>query len=306
MTENAILQGVLPPLTTPFDAQGAVDEEALEANVEGYNACGLSGYVIFGSNGEAALLDAEERRRILRRVRRSAKPGMGLVAGIHQQSTLGARRALEQAAQDGADMALVITPYFYKGSMGQPVLEQFFLDVAEDSPLPIVLYNIPQNTGVTLAPETVGRLSRHRHIVGCKDSSGNLGALASMVRQSDDDFRVLVGNAAIFYPALALGADGAILAVACVAPKPSVALYRAFKEGDHDGARRWQDRLAPLGTLVTATYGIAGLKACLDAAGWRGGSPRPPLQALPADDLPRLQQTMTDSGFFAALESFHG
>lgn len=295
------LQGVMPPLTTPFTASGEVDDDALIGNIERYNPCGLSGYVVFGSNGEAVHLTADERRRILRLVGRTRATGMGLVAGINEQSTESARRAIDQAAEEGADVALVITPYFYKGSMEQAVLRQFFIDLADDSPLPLLIYNIPQNTGVTLVSETLAELSQHQRIIGCKDSSGNLAALASGVRACEEGFRLLVGNAAVFYPALAMGACGAILAVACAAPQPAVALYNALRRGDHDEARSLQDRLAPLGTLVTADLGIAGLKACLDLAGWSGGLPRRPLLPLSAESLHRLRQAMVVSGFYDGL-----
>lgn len=295
------LDGVLPPLTTPFTADGGIDEAALVANIEHYNSTGLSGYVVFGSNGEAVHLSPEERRRVLQVVKRSAAPSMGIVAGVNEQSTRATRLALEEVARGGADVALVITPYFYKGCMDQRLLRTFFLDVAEAAPLPIVLYNVPKNTGVNLAPETVAELSQHPRIVGCKDSSGNVGALASAVRQCAAEFRLLVGNAAVFYPALCMGACGAILAVACAAPEAAVALYAAHRDGDHPAARAWQDRLAPLGTLVTATHGIAGLKACLDLAGLEGGAPRRPLLPLGPQERRQLRQAMVVSGLYTHL-----
>lgn len=296
----------MPPLTTPFRDGETLDEAALVANIERYNraghdALGLSGFVVFGSNGEAVHLDGGERRRVLARVKEAAAPGKGIVAGINEQSTLAARRALEEAARGGADVALVITPYFYKGSMDQGTLKAFFLALADDTPLPILLYNVPKNTGVHLAPETVAELSRHPAIVGCKDSSGDLGALASTVRQSTPGFRSLVGNAAIFYPALCMGARGAILAVACAAPDAAVALFAAHRRGDHDAARREQDLLAPLGTMVTTTLGIAGLKACLDLAGFAGGAPRHPLLPLSETQSQHLRRGMEASGLFRDL-----
>lgn len=297
------LDGVLPPLTTPFTRQGEVDEDALVANIERYNHTGLRGYVVFGSNGEAVHLSAAERRAILPLVRQTAGEGHLVVAGINALSTDAALQALDEAAQAEADLALVITPYFYKGSMGQEVLYRFFMDLADGSPLPILAYNVPQNTGVVLAPETLARLASHDRIIGCKDSSGNLGALASTVRQCPDDFQVLVGNAGIFYSALTMGAVGAILAVACVAPEPAVDIFKAVSQGDHHRAQALQHRLAPLGTMVTAGLGIAGLKAGLDLAGWAGGWPRRPLWPLDAADRQALRQAMEDCRFYEALES---
>jgi len=290
--------GILPPITTPFDDRGDVDLDALARNIERYNAVDLGGFVAFGSNGEAAHLSAEEQHAVLATVRRHAAPGRLLVAGINQLSTRAASDAIARAADVGADAALVLTPYFYKGAMTQDVLRTFFLDLAETSPLPILLYNVPQNTGVVLASRTIGELSTHPRIIGVKDSAGNLGALCETLRLVDEGFTVLVGNAGILYPALMMGAHGAVLAVACLAPEICVAIQRAAERGSHKRARELQQRLSPLGHLVTADLGVAGLKASLDLAGWAGRLPRRPLLGIGEADRRRLQEAMRQSGFF--------
>lgn len=294
--------GILPPITTPFNDRGDVDLDALAHNIERYNAVSLTGFVAFGSNGEAAHLNAEEQHAVLTTVHRHASPGRLLVAGINQQSTRAAIAAIVRTADAGADAALVLTPYFYKGSMTQDVLRAFFLDVAEASPLPFVLYNIPQNTGVTLSSQTISELAAHPRIIGLKDSAGNLGALGETLRLVGEDFTVLVGNAGIFYPALMMGAHGAVLAVACLAPEVCVDILHATGNGEHERARELQQRLAPLGHLVTAGLGVAGLKASLDLAGWAGGQPRRPLLGISEGERLGLREAMRKSGFFPRLE----
>lgn len=295
------LTGILPPITTPFDAEGDLDTGALAANVERYNETGLAGYLAFGSNGEAVHLSADECHRVLETLSRTAATGRAVVAGVNEQSTAAAIEATRRAADAGAGAALVITPYFYKSAMTQDVLRHFFEEVADASPLPVLAYNVPQNTGVTLAPCTLGKLARHQNLIGVKDSSGNQGALSDTVRRTPDDFTVLVGNAGILYPALMMGAAGGILAVACVAPEACVELYRAATGGDHDRARELQHRLAPLAGLVTAELGVPGLKAAAGLAGLAGGPPRAPLRPIDRKQRQRLAAVMRDSGFFESV-----
>ena len=300
-TQPLDLAGVLPPLTTPFDEQGDLDLDALAFNVERYNETGLAGYLAFGSNGEAVHTSSEERDRVLETVRRSAAPGHAVVAGINELSTREAIAATRRAADAGADAALVITPYFYKSAMSQDLLRGFFLEVATSSPLPVLIYNVPQNTGVVFQPQTIASLAEHANIVGVKDSSGNLSALADTVRLAPDDFIVLVGNAGIFFPALTMGATGGILALSCVAPAACVEMQSAAEAGNHDRAVELQRLLAPLAQMVTVELGISGLKAALDLAGFRGGSPRSPLRPASDADRQRLAAEMKRTGLFPVL-----
>lgn len=297
------LDGVLPPLTTPFDAAGNLDLARLADNVARYNQTGLRGYVALGSNGEAVHLTPAERQQVIAAIKRAATPEHTIVAGVNEFSTRAALEATRAAADAGADAALVVTPYFYKGAMSGAVLARFFNEVADAAPLPILLYNVPQNTGVVIDPADIAALAAHPQIIGVKDSSGNMGALAETLRRAPADFAVLVGNGGILYPALTMGARGAVLAVACAAPRAAVELYEAWEAGNHARARELQNRLSPISHIVTAGLGVKALKAALDQLGFYGGAPRPPLmQANPAE-----QQTITSvlrqSGLFAELAS---
>ncbi len=272
-----MFEGVFPPIPTPFGEGGQVDLGALRANVARWNETGLVGYVVLGSNGEAPLLSDDESVALIRAVREAMAPGMTLIAGTGRESTRATLSACQAAADAGADAALVITPWYYKRSMTGDALRHHYEVVADASPIPVLLYNMPANTGVNLPVSTVAELAEHPNVVGIKDSAGDIGQLSALVRSTPDDFVVMCGNAGAFLPGLLLGATGGILALANVAPRQTVALYQAVRAGQLDEARRLHDRLMPVGTAVTRTYGIGGLKAALDMLGYVGGRPRPPL-----------------------------
>lgn len=278
------LRGVIPPLVTPFREDGALDEEAFEANLERYAAFDLAGYLVLGSNGEAQSLDADEKLRLVRAVRRRCG-GRTVLAGTGLESTRATLELTRHAADAGADAALVLTPHYFRPQMTQDVLRRHFEAVAEASPIPVLLYTVPQFTGVPCPPGLPAALSSHPRVRGIKDSSGDVALLGRIVASVPDSFSVLCGSAPVFYPSLCAGAAGGVLAVACCAPRPAAALYRAFERGDHRAARRIQEALTPLATAVTSTHGVPGLKAAMEVAGFRGGFPRPPL--IPFDPAGR-------------------
>lgn len=296
------LNGILPPLTTPFDGAGNIDYEALRSNIERYNAGGLAGYVALGSNGEAIHLTQDERVRVIETIKYAAAPAHTVIAGVNEFSTHAAIKAARSAADAGADAALVITPYFYKSQMTQVALAQFFTEVADASPVPVLVYNVPQNTSVVVEPATIAGLARHENIIGVKDSAGNMGAICETIRLAPAEFKVMTGNGGILYPSLIMGATGAILAVACAAPRACVNLYEAARGGDHARASELQNRIAPLSHIVTAGLGVAGLKAAMEMAGFAGGRAREPLAPLIDSDRARVKAVMRDTGLFPDFE----
>jgi len=195
----------------------------------------------------------------------------------------------------------VVTRYFYKNVMSQAVLANHFLAVADASPIPVLLYNVPANTGVVIESDTIASLSKHENIIGVKDSAGNMAAISSTVAATPSGFSVLCGNAAIFYPALLMGASGAVLAVACIAPSACVEIFEAAKSGSHDRARDLQLKIAPVSQIVTAGLGVPGLKAALSLAGFNGGYPRAPLLPVGENEALRIKHAMTESGLFQSL-----
>lgn len=283
------LSGVLLPFTTPFDADESVDLKALRANLSRWNASGVAGFVALGSTGERFHLDAGERAAVVETARECVPREMSFVVGVGEQGTRGTIEECKLAARQGADAVLVLTPHFYKGAMTQAALASHFETVADSSHVPVILYNIPQNTGVALAPETVARLSEHTNVAGIKDSSGDVANFVEMIRlvgARSEEFALLTGHAGVFHASLASGAVGGILAAGCVLPRLCVEIYEAARAGDYKRAQELQRRLAPVARAVTVRFGIGGLKYALDLLGYAGGPVRAPL-AAPAEDARR-------------------
>jgi len=274
--------GIYPPAVTPFK-DGEIDAAGLAHNVRRWMATGLRGVLVLGSNGEAAFLDDDEAERVVAVAREHMPGGRVLLAGTGRQSTRATIAATRRAARAGADAVLVLTPFYFKGQMTQDALAAHYRAVADASPVPVMLYNFTNVTGVNLAPDTVARLAEHPNIAGQKDSNGDVGQVAAIVARVPPAFPLLVGSAATVYPSMMVGAAGAIVAVANVVPEVCVALYDLVRAGRHDDARALQRRLTPLAQAVTSGHGVAGLKAVMDEAGFAGGEPRMPLRPVPAD-----------------------
>ncbi len=274
------LQGVLPPIVTPFKNE-EVDLEALRDNINRWNSTGLSGYLVVGSNGEAVYLNEAEWEKTLVTAKEAAGEDKFIMAGCGRESTINTVAACKRAAELGADCALVITPSYFKGQMTPPRLAAHFERVAGESPIPILAYNFPQATGLNMGPELVAGLSQHANVAGIKDSSGNIAQLSEIVRLASDEFSVFVGNAEVFYPALCVGAVGAILAVANVLPEMCVELQAAYDAGGHAKAKKLQWDLAWPAALVTRVHGVGGLKTAMALAGYSAGTVRMPL-SMPA------------------------
>jgi len=271
------LIGVLPPIATPFkDGDLALDK--LRKNFQMWNKTSLSGYLVLGSNGEAVYLNEKEKVKVIEVSREAIPKSKIMLVGTGMESTQETIRFTNQAAKMGADCALVVTPYYFKGSMKPQILYEHFISVAESSKIGILLYNVPQFTGINMEPDLVAKLSEHPNIIGIKDSSGNIDQLSEIVHLSQKGFAVFVGSAPVFFPALCVGAVGGILAVAQVAPQECVQIQNLFNKGKMDEARALQNRLTPLAKAVTTKHGIGGLKIALDMAGYFGGNPRPPLK----------------------------
>jgi len=271
------LSGVMPPITTPFQ-NGRLALDQLKKNFQKWNKTGLSGYLVLGSNGEAVYLNEREKMKVIEVSRGSIPKSKIMMVGTGMESTQETIRFTHQAAKVGADCALVVTPSYFKGSMKPQILYDHFVSVAESSKIGILIYNVPQYTGINLEPEWVAKLSSHPNILGIKDSSGNIQQLSEIISLSQKGFAVFVGSAPVFFPALCIGAVGGILAVANVVPQECVRIKNLFDEKRFDDARTLQNRLTPLAKAVTTKYGIGGLKIAMDLVGYFGGNPRLPLK----------------------------
>jgi 4-hydroxy-2-oxoglutarate aldolase len=271
------LSGVMPPITTPFQ-DGKLVLDKLKNNFHKWNETGLSGYLVLGSNGEAVYLNEKEKIKVVEISRESIHTSKIMLVGTGMESTQETIQFTNQVAKMGADYALVVTPSYFKGSMKPQILYDHFIAVAESSRIGILIYNVPQFTGINLDPEVVAKLSEHPNIIGIKDSSGNIGQLSEIIHLSQKGFAVFVGSAPVFFPALCIGAVGGILAVANVVPQECVQIQNLFNKGKMGEARALQSRLTPLAKAVTTKYGIGGLKMAMDLVGYFGGNPRLPLK----------------------------
>ena len=269
--------GVYTPLATPFAADGSLDARGLAANVDRYLRTPLTGLVVLGSNGEAPQLDDAEADRAIAVVRAAMPKGRPLLAGTGRESTSATVAATRRAADLGVDAVLVRTPSFYKGQMTTAAFVRHYTQVADRSPVPVLLYNVTIYTGVNLLPDAIAALSAHPNIVGIKETNSDMVQFGEYLARAQAGFTVLAGSGATYYSALALGAHGAILAVAGVAPDLCVDLFTAVSAGRFAEASVLQRKLAPLARLVGAAHGVPGLKAALDLLGFAGGVPRPPL-----------------------------
>ncbi len=278
---NKPLAGIYVALTTR-NADGRATTEKIAQNVRKLNPIPLSGYLVLGSTGEAVLLDDDESLKLVEAVVKAAAPAKHVLVGTARESTRGTIEFTNRVASFGPAAALVRPPAYYKSRMTKEALRGHYLALAEEARIPVLLYNIPQNTGLSLDTGLVVELSRHPNIIGLKESSGSLAFLGEVLPRVPPDFLYFLGSGHVIHPGLEMGADGAILAVANAAPELCASIYALFRKGKRDQARKLQLDLIPLNKAVMEVHGIAGLKWAQDLRGYCGGPPRPPL--LPLED----------------------
>jgi 4-hydroxy-2-oxoglutarate aldolase len=287
------LGGILGPLTTPFDPEtGDLAPVSFRSGLGAHLAAGLDGVVTAGSTGEAALLEEDERRSLVEWARAVVPDDKWLLAGVGAESTrLTIRRARDAAAR-GADAVLVVSPHYYGAMMTDHALREHFNRVADASPIPVVLYNIPKYAHLTLAPPLVAELAGHGNVIGIKDSSGDLVLLRAYLQSQSPAFSVLTGSGTGVYAALEMGATGGILAVSLFAAALTLEVRDAFEAGDRDRAMGAQERLVPLARTIVAGMGVAGVKAAIDAIGLPGGPVRAPLLALRQEQREEIRELL--------------
>jgi 4-hydroxy-2-oxoglutarate aldolase len=276
--------GVFAALTTPLDG-GRIDTARLADNVRRYDAFDLAGYLVAGTTGEATALDEGETEALVRAVRAAAAPGRRVIAGASRESTALAIDAARRLAGAGAEAVLVRPPSFLRGNMTPAAYLRFFQELADASPVPVLLYQIPQLTGLAFDGGMVLELAAHPNIAGVKDSSGLLTLVGEVMPRVRTDFSFLMGTGAVLLPGLLLGATGAVLAVADAAPAQCAAIYNLHRQGRLEEALGMQRGLMAIERVTVDRWGVAGLKHALDLLGWAGGEPRPPLP--PLDDAAR-------------------
>jgi 4-hydroxy-2-oxoglutarate aldolase len=272
------LQGIYPPIATPFDHEGNIWKIKVQHNVEKWNRTGLSGYVVCGSTGESVMLTTEEKIQLWRWVAEYAAPEKALIAGTGVEGVRETIALTNCAASIGYKAAMVRTPHYYKNLLNNAAAQMlYFRSVADQAKIPLIIYNWPQATGLDIPPDAVAELSQHPNIIAIKESSGNLEKVLQMIREVKKGFQVLVGSAPTLASSLAAGATGAILAFANAAPYATISIWEAHRTREPEAAMDWQNRIGKAAALVTTKYGVPGLKHAMDLASYYGGPPRLPL-----------------------------
>ena len=296
-TARVDLQGIFPPIPTPFDACGEVDLGALGAHLDFLGAYDLRGYVVMGSNGEAVHLSFRERVQLLESARAAIPEDRLLIAGTGCHSTRQTVDLSTHAADTGADAVLVLPPHYYKSRMTIDALVRHFHTVADACECPVILYNMPACTGMDMNADTILAIADHPRVIGLKDSGGDVAKLGMLHHKLGAKFQILAGSASFLLPALCIGAVGGVLALANIAPDQCRAIHELSLSGDITTARAIQVRLIEANAAVTKNWGVAGLKAAMKLLGLRGGHVRSPLSELDhPDDIQLLRSILLEAG----------
>jgi len=294
--KNIILKGIFPPIPTPFDNEGNININALNENFRYWNRFNLRGYLVLGSNGEATLLSLKEKLNLFEEARKNIPDDRVMIAGTGCQSTQETAALCKEAAKTGADCVLVLNPYYYKGRMTQDALTNHYYKVADNSPVPVLIYNMPANTGIDMDAGTICRIAEHPNIYGLKDSGGNIVKMGEIKRNAGEKFQILAGSASFLLPALSVGATGGILALANISPEKCISVYENFIKGDIIKAREEQLSIISTNTAVTKMWGVPALKAAMDYLGLYGGPVREPLLPLTENEKEKLFIILRECG----------
>jgi len=290
------IEGIFPPLTTPFE-NGEVALTKFGDNIKKLNPTNLNGYVILGSNGESCFLTRDEKLSLIKEAKKQSSENKIIIAGTGSDSIKDTISLTNDAAKEGADVALILTPSFFKGRMDHEALVEYFTKVADSVNIPVIIYNVPKFTNVSIEARTVKELSKHENITGIKSSSTDIAFFGEILNLVNDSFNVLAGTASILYAGLCLGASGGILAAANILPNECVDVYNYYKAGKLKEALESQNKLLAVNKAITATFGVAGLKKAMDWLGYFGGLPRSPLQKLRESDEKKLRQILIEENF---------
>ena len=276
---SSIMRGIFAALTTPF-VNNQISLEYFIANLEKYEAFTLNGYVIAGSTGESVYLSDDECETLIRTAKKTVSSKKTIIAGTARESTQKTLNFTNRIADTGANAALILTPHYYKSLMNSDALKAHYLHIADNARIPIIIYSIPRNTGISPSSQLIQELSRHQNIIGMKDSSGNLAYCEEICAQTGSEFTFFLGAGSIIIPGLIMGAQGGILTLAAVMPELCTRMYQLFLENKWEEAKKLQLDLIPLNKTVTSLFGVPAAKYVLDIRGYHGGTCRWPLQPL--------------------------
>jgi 4-hydroxy-2-oxoglutarate aldolase len=288
------MSGVFVPISTPFAEDEEVDYDALRFNLALYAESGVLGYLALGSNGENRSLSEDEKLRVLETIVTHKGRGQVVMAGATYDAQRDTERFLAQAASLGADFGLVLSPGYFRSQMTDAVLYRYFSTLADAAPLPVLIYNAPGFCGVTLPPSLAGRLAAHPNIVGMKDSAS--GGIENFLQFESESFHVLAGSANFLFPAMMGGAVGGTVSLANTFPRFALELFRYGQARDELRGIPFQDRVVRINKTIAGTFGVSGVKAAMNLAGFKGGVPRRPLLPLSPAQVEQMKRTLTEEG----------
>jgi 4-hydroxy-2-oxoglutarate aldolase len=287
------LSGVLTPMVTPFK-DDRIWVQGLIANVEKMNETALAGYFVLGTNGEYKSLSVAERAEVLRTVVKYRARDKVVMAGTGFESTRETIDMTLRAADEGADMASLLMPHFFAKKMTPEVLAGYITEVADASPIPVLLYNNPSvASGVTIRAELIHLVKDHPNVIGIKDSSPD--TYLQNIEAAQGKMFVLAGSASYFLELLKAGGTGGVLSLANLFPEVCAKLYRLFREGKGEEAEELNRSLVALNKDVSGAFGVAGVKAAMDLTGFSGGVPRKPLLPLTGEQIETLKASLGKS-----------
>lgn len=285
------LNGIIPPIATPFDHRGDLYKIKVQHNIEKWNRTGLLGYCVCGSTGESVFLTTEEKIQLWEWVAQYADSSKLLVAGTGVESVRETIALTNKAAEMGYKAAMVRTPHYYKSLVNRNEAQLlYFRAVADHAKIPLIIYNWPQATGVDISAEAVACLSEHPNIIALKESSGSMEKIIQVLKTAKSGFQVLTGSAPTLAPCLAVGCVGGLLAFSNAAPYAAISIWEAHRSREFAAAMDWQNRILTASQLVTTKYGIPGLKYAMDLNGYYGGPPRLPLTVIKPEAQREIEQ----------------
>jgi 4-hydroxy-tetrahydrodipicolinate synthase len=289
------IRGIIPPVATPMQDNEDLDLPRLKSFIDFQLAAGVHGIFVLGTNSEFYALDDDEKQRVIATAVEHVRGRAPVFAGTGAESTREAVRLTKVAEREGVQGVSVITPYFVMPS--QMEIADHYRRIAENTSLPIMLYNNPATCGgVKIDVDTVVRLAEVPNIRGIKDSSGDLTNTNEMIRAVPRNFSVLMGRDTLIYPALIFGAKGAVPATGNIAPHLLVEIYEAFQRGDHASSLAAQTKLNPVRMSLTLGTAPGGVKAALQLLGMSIGPSRRPVAPLPPDKLEKMRAALRAGG----------
>lgn len=276
------LKGIFPPLPTSFDESENLAPKKIQDNIKELNRFDLAGFLVLGSNGELVHLNEKEKLEVYAAAREIIPENKLMLTGTGGQTTRETINLTKFAAEFGADAALVLNPFYYKGLMTEASLISHYFSIADAAEIPIIVYNMPANSGLDMESNIIQKISEHENIIGLKDSGGNVTKLGAIIANTKDDFQVIAGSAGFLLPALSIGAVGGILALANIAPQECIDILTHFQHNNCSNAKSVQLKINELNTAITRKYGVPALKFAMNYLGLYGGEARKPL--LPITD----------------------